>query len=144
MIRLYDIPQVRKIEGRAIQNRIAGVAKDHDLDRMVLEAAVEVFGDCLHGALWEIDIELGHEGLGPVAAWRKHGFDITGPDGEALECYPLFEPHMACVVEGIDGFRTLMEVEADLWKQAKSNDNARCRQDAAFLNLGQSRGRKRA
>lgn len=142
MVRLFDIPGIPAIENRTRLNALTGVREDHDLDRMILELIAEVFAlkpDCdPYDVGFYIEDDDSDEDA--ITAWRQDGWDVTGPDGNILECLDRFAWNLAAAGEGLTQ-RSMIELEALAWGegcgQAKDGPS---RKDAepAILKLRRS------
>lgn len=146
MVRLFDIPGIPAIENRTRLNALTGVREDHDLDRMILELIAEVFAlkpDCdPYDVGFYIEDDDSDEDA--ITAWRQDGWDVTGPDGNILECLDRFAWNLAAAGEGLTQ-RSMIELEALAWGERaavkpKTDPRERAR-NQQFLNLGARRRR---
>lgn len=147
MIRLLDLPGVDAIETRLKLNRLTGVREDHELNAMIEAVIRGVFGlGSRYDYEWQYDNDNVDEDDDDddITAWRKDGWDVTGPDGTEAMCVEVLDWAMEVITAGVGG-RERLEIERDMWAKAKQADTPpdprRQAKDSAFLKLGGRRNR---
>lgn len=169
MIRLSKLPGVPAIEAALLLNRSARVKSDPDLERRADEVGMRIFGISEHQTefqypdwyYYEDEVEWDDEKLeilldaerewrahfdvlwtansDPISVWNSLGWDIRSDDGHPLHCLQYFQRKMVCSCRGIGGARSMLEIEASIWRNAKDRevpDQARAKLNQSFLSLG--------
>lgn len=174
MIKLSRLPGVMSIEGAMLLNRSARVKSDPDLERRADEVGMRIFGISEHQTefqypdwYYDDEVEWDEEKLDilheaesewsahfdilwtansdPITVWASLGWDVRGDDGHPLQCLPFFQRKMVCSCRGIARARTMLDIEASIWRDVKDHpapSPARAKLNQSFLSLGSPRRRK--
>lgn len=147
MIRLLDLPGLQSIENTTTLDELVGIKNNIELDNQIDAFKANILGvphwkyHDFGSAYWERDDVYIHA---TPEQWKLNGWDVLGDDGKPLRCLPRIAEALAAASMGL-GEKTVMEIDRDVWRARKANDDrpARHKQDEAFLALGQRKRRQR-